>query len=622
MPDLPKEPSEALALARRAREQYRFRDDRQVADEAAYKLTPPPRREGDSDELLTLNDAQVQVDASTALMATSQMDIQVVAQNDPDRGLAQRMTAQAKWWVREWERRYARQTGRLLHFTLVHSLNLYGWPAARLLLNPKDPDYPWDPDLLDPRGLYPCSTDSTPECYVHYYRTTIGALERRFGKRATAKLAEDKDARARYSTTVQCVAYYSDTQMAVLAGGSEWSDYSAVSGDSSVWVKPPTRHGYGFNPVCHMTATGLPFPGPHPTHAPALGDQESTWDEWQGTGVLQAIRPVLTWLQRVALMRMNLLEESSDPTAIAYVNNPRELKQVPHGPAGKGGEAVLKLGENYAKYPPPPQALQFATALMQEGMGQMGQANLSPAVLGATGPGPSFGQYLAMGASVRSLKPRMVTLQLFWQELLLRAFALYARKASLLLPVPYTVEAGDGARTYGEPLLPQDLIGRSFEIDVQFADPDPRDQTAMMQAGAQMLQVGMAGPEWIHRNLLHSRNPQEAVREARLWKAQQNPALAQLADLWALSTDPTVDEKYRTVATMLFEAEFTKFSLATSQAMAPQVPPAAAMGPGGTPPALGLPNPTLPDEMAQGAGLPGQQTMEPPLQPGAAFPAF
>lgn len=612
---LPKDAGDAEGLADDARALWRNRDARMQRDQWAYELRRATAKPGEMRE--TVNDCAVQIDAADDLMASVDMQVNVVTDEETEADIAQQAEDLCRYIWDEWVRRYRRQARPDFVTDACHSLNLYGWLVGRLLLNPKDKHFPWSVEILDPRRVYLDCPDGTPDLIVYYTQLSPRQIKQTFGLKGLRKVVEDVDPDD--TDPIDVIQYHTDHEMAISCNGK--------------WLKSPTEHEYNRNPVFVMMAGGTTFRGPLPggnlLDAPF---DVSNWDERVGTSFIQNIRPIVEDGQKIADMRADLLAQTARPPTIDKLRT-TELKRPI---TGVGAWATMTPDEGHEQHPPPAQALQYVVQLSQERANAVAMAGLNPTILGGGEAQAGFDRFLLSAAGARTLRKRMKTLEMWLVFLLEGALDFYAEYGGPPARYKTTDRATGGSKMVAR-LRPEDLRRGTLRVEIQFGEIGVPDLQGRMTTAAMGVREGLISQYYALAEILRVQNPSKVMAEStrdQVWKIPQFVQLMALAEMAKNPVNPVAGA----IAMELLPASAARLA----ELAKPPQPPGPAPGQGGPPGPPGLPPqaPPLP-----GSGLPSTpqigvppQVQPPPmgnpqagpngplppgiLPPGAAIPAL
>lgn len=602
---LPKDAEEAHERAVEAQSRLANRDQRMLEDERAYQLMRRPLRPGQTRQ--TLNDCAVQVDAADDLMATVDLQIQVATDEEARAELAQDAEDLLRYVWQEWIRRHARAGLGALQWNICHSLNLYGWLVPRLLVNPQDRRLPVSLELLDPRRVYLDRLDGAPDCVYYFTEASPEYLFRKYDRAAVRRALPDAKDDDRQS--VPLIAYHTDHETALSHGGE--------------WIKKPTPHEYGVNPVQVFMASGATFRGPSPAALDVTLDTDwppDDFDKFIGTGFLETIRPVVEDAERIALLRAELLAASANPTRIAKLRT-TELEEFP--PA-VGGTARLTPDEGYETHPPPPQALQFAMQLSQERAFQIYQAGINQVLLGGGESSAGVDRLLLSAAGARRLRPRVEVFQLALCQIFETFLHLYASFASVTTPMRYMSRNRDtGIPTIATRLQPSELRLADLRVEVQLGEIGVPDQQQRATIASMLVREGLASQEYALTEIIRAQNPQQVMKQTRKDQVWQIPQVVEAMALWEVAQDDKLGPLQAAAQAALPASMQRLLQLAQ-----PPQPPGPAPGqlPGPAPAMAGQPAPPMPGSPLPSApqgGVPpsvSPPALQNPMVPNGAAP--
>jgi hypothetical protein len=610
---LRKDAAEAEEEAERARSMWANRDRRMAQDEDAYLLRHASPKPGETRQLL--NDCAVQVDAADDLMATVDMAISVSTDEQAIKIQAQDVEDLLRSIWYRFNLDWAQVAQMPLMWSLVHSLNLYGWLCPRTMLYPKNKAFPYSFELLDPRRVYPDRPMGKPDIIYYFTEETPRRLCALFGRTKVRDILGPESLDS--PDPIAVIHYHTDYETAISCGGQ--------------WLKKPTLHKYSRNPVQIYMASGQTFRGTPPggEDLTVAYDRED-WDAQVGTSFIQTIRPVVEDAQKLATLRADLLARTVAPTRVAKLRRTKLGKF----PSRAGDTLRLEPDESYEEHAPPPQALQFAIQMAQERNFQVQQAGINAALLGSGEVSAGYDRFLLSSAGARRLRPRLEAFRLALISLFEHVLHLYSRYGGP--PLRFKSTSPDtGAQSVVKRLKPGDVQVADMLIDVQFGEIGVPDLAQRMTTAAMGVREGLISQEYALTEILRVQNPtkvQSQTRKDQVWKV---PQVVEMMALWETAQDDTLGP-LQMAAREALPASMARL-LELAKPPQPPGPGPRAAPPGGMPPGMppGFQGPPLP-----GGGLPSVPTdVLPPalagappgpnmpmlpggMPPGAALPGF
>jgi hypothetical protein len=603
--EIPLDAGQAQTAADTARTLWAGRDARMDEEESAWALEQPMLDKGEiSFQLAT---AATQVNKPTRMMSAVDLLLEVAPETEDSRQDAQAIEDFGRWAWDEVALRHVSATGHLLQQSIAHYINGRGWLTYTLMLNRDDPSFPFKFQLLDPRQVYPDTLHGEPCCTMHRYRSTIRELLYQWPAvwvQAALNLTPESLVGAG-NNPVECIGFYTPYETAFLTDGR--------------WLKPPTEHGYTFNPLVRVYREGAPA---------GVQDQRGTLADpsrYIGMGTLTSLLPTIRDVQKVAIMAATVLRDTAQAVRVFKTQG------------SNAGEAfdeetrtvTIQVDEAFDQIYPPAVSIQEAQALLNLGTDSVNREGVGPALFGIqpalSGYQDKVNQGSATDVLTSSMECMRMGLQLFFRHLF-KLFVLYGEMPDAAPSIRYVaVDRQSGLRTAANRLSPLQVLGADTRTLVRLGDVSPRDQAALVNTAAQAVRENLYDIEGAHRDILRSPNPTAAAKAARQGVLEKDPQYQMLRALMEKLGNPNdpaaqqaayqADPDGWTVAQQMYQAIMVKM-------MGP--PPGAGASATGAPgqpplPGLGQPQGTLPADMGVNAGMAPNQAPLAPQQNGAAM---
>lgn len=516
------------------------------------------------EQTVQLNDGKVLVNKGTAFGCTDHRIMWPAPAEKPDlTAVAQKGENMLRWARAEMRIQHASGLHNPLEWEESQSVFLRGYIVGRLLLDPANPGFPWQYDLLDIANVYPRPAGKKLVRVTHQYKAKAFEIMEEFPE---AKLDPTSD------QDVEVIGYYDDVYMAVVVGGE--------------FVKKPEEHGYGFNPIQVVPANGGFYA--------ATGYDEKEWIKHRGEGILAANYDPIRDKEEVLGMMKTILAKEANPPATAFTDEDGASLDISLKPgarnvlAEKGRLELHKIGPNF----------QEMTAMAGGFQDQINKGGFQPSLFGdPTGTSSGFQGYLAMGSAKDVVTPYLKALEIYYTLLYRRMVQLYINFGADELTF-YGINAKSGQIVSGMSVTPDELAALGPHITVRFKNNTLQDQITMAQTADLLARDKVLSLETVRGEWLGVDDPalenRKVLGEMIFMDPGVTKALAQ-ANALALN-DPVITQAIQAQQA----AQMPQAAVAAAG-----VPPGAPEGttPGAPPEApQGLPPNVLPPEAGINAG--------------------
>lgn len=586
---LPTDPGEALELATDARAALAQRNTQQAAIQAAWELPAPPA--AGQAETITVTKLRSQHAKMAALLAGKPFTTQFVPEDDSpqSRDRAERLSALCRRLYDEWALRYQDGVRNALYYD-EHSFGLLrGACCSRLLLDPADPDgFIWDYALLDAATVYPRGTGRRPLYVARIIQEPVSDVLAQWGDDAQTAVGSRG-----LQEPVTLVELYTNDQLAVLADGA--------------WLKPPTPHQLGFNPVTMVTFTGAPY---------RATEQSQNWQQYAYATMLDVLLPVHKDTQALATIARTLTAKAAAPPSTLYTNAQASINDIPMGPNER---AVRPLGDVLQRDNPSGEAIALSNLMLQYLQKEADEIGLSGAVFGVLPATSGYERNEARGSATDILRPHTESMTRYYRIVFGKALRLFADHAAAPVRVQ---QLGAQGPTFNAYVQPDEARGTQMRLLIRFPSLDTPDRTANAQIAAILAQQGLASKPWIRENLIEMDEP---GRER--WRVLEDafyadPQVGHLLYLNHLRNQPNPDPLVPRLAELLFQKAWREFQLFVAPTPPPQIGGAQPPVPGGGVPSVPgppqPPNSVLPDELGTSAGAGPNGALPGPVPPPGA----
>jgi hypothetical protein len=568
-------PEYVQSLARRMEDFWNPRDARMDEDYALYqqrfvenqrvyqRLLRESGIDEQSGEIVTRNIPWVLVEKAASILGKANPSIDVIPQDPRLREAAQRIEDFLRWCWEVWNRRWMSSLHGPILRDIAHYLCLRGWVTIRVRYDPDDEELPVHVDLADPRQIYPVLGSSGIRAIIHKrYLMASEALDEWPEAEKILRGTPDDE-------IIEEISYYDDTWHAVLIEGA--------------WVKPPTKHEYGFLPWIVATGLGAPIR--------ATGSDDTSWVRTVGESIFAGIKNSYLALNKLLSQLATEVARMANPPTVYYYDpaRPDEPRRIDLDAGAtnflyfdRERVDILQLTPNPANSAP------ILNALMDD----IEKGGL-PGVLWGVGQGSGFALSLQADAAMDTLQPLTQTMERIIEEVNRRALELLATLHDR--PIGYfTRDPMTGAWISGVSVTPELIAAVGTRSVVRLRKVQPRDRAQMAQLAALLTDKKLISLETARDEFLGLDNPQRENERVLADLAYMDPDVTKEVLIpWALAkTDPVLLELWRLAKERKIMEEQRKKEREQQQ-QAPQ-PPAAPPAPPGLPPEV------LPPQMAGG----------------------
>lgn len=545
-----------------------------------YEMTQG-RDPNEGEATVTLNDGRVIVDKLTAMLSNPhRKEVAAPADKPGLAEAAQRVENFLDFWRDEVAMAHSMGLHGPLEWDESQSLALRGYIAGRIMLDPENPGFPWKYDLLDIMNLYPRFAGRRLIRVTHQYKAKPYEIMADF---PDAKL--DYDPESEEDTDMEVIGYYDDTYHAVMVKGE--------------FVKKPTPHEYGFNPILIVAAGGA-FYGPTP-------EDDKDFRKMRGQSILaKNVAPILD-KQDVVSMIKTILGQQADPPVTVFTDTDGNAVALDLGMAGRNVLAqtdkveVHRIGAGLNE-------LMGGAGVFQD---EINRGGFMPTLFGDSESTKSgFHDFVASGSAKDVATPYVRALETYYKLLYRRVLQLYAKFGPQAISFYGTDQTGQVVS--GLSITPEEVSKVGFNVNVKFRHVSAQDKVSLAQTGAVLARDRILSMETIRRD----------------WVDVDNPYLENLRVLSELIyMNPQILQALSTTAAQLFNHPILNQVLAQQQAQAAQAAQAGQVPgqpPGqvpGAPPAnpIGTQSQAVPPELGMNAGAPpGTDNLGPPGSDGSS----
>ncbi len=494
---------------------------------------------------VTVNDGRVIVDKLAAMLSNPHRIEVAAPAGRPDlTPVAQKVEDFLIFWRNEINLMNQMGMHGPLEWEEGQSAALRGYIASRLTLDPSSPDFPYRYEVLDIMNLYPRPVGAKIIRVTHQYKARPWEIVEDFPEAASIFTPEELDS----ETVKDVIAYYDDTYHAVVVGGQ--------------FVKEPTPHEYGFNPI-QITPCAGAFYNQTP-------QDDTEYLKMKGQGILARNYQAILDKQDTLSMLKTILGQQADPATTVFTDEDGKAAALEFNMgsrnvlAAKDKVELHRIGAGL-------QELMAASSLFQDAINK---GSFMPAMFGdPVNMSSGFMSYLSIGSARDVATPYVRGMESHYTLLYRRVLQLFARFAP---PISfYGIDQTTGQAVSGLTLTPEEVSEVGFHVNVKFRSVSPQDKVQLAQTGSLLARDRVLSLETVRKE----------------WVDVDNPYLENLRVLSELLyMNPQIVQALGLVSAKLFNNPILNEVLATMNTPQGSAPPAAPPGanPEVLPPELGV----------------------------------
>lgn len=347
-PRTPRKPTEAFCetIARsmhRKGDDYRYRVERDVR---VYRQAAPGRFRDfnpQTDTQYHSTEISTQVNLMASILAGIDPRLEVPYKTVTERTSSQAVEDWGYWFLDEWERRHRISGNGGLRYELMWYFLVCGRACVRCALNPRDPEFPWKIDLVDPTTVRVIFDEHGPSTVTLIYQTSVArvlaAYDDGSGRLMDELLPQHDKMRGDFDL---------DRQVELVEYWDRWWTYASADG---IVVKPVMAHEYGFPPYRYWYGVGEPgsfvpkvrrVTAEEVRRGIAFGDPRVIDDIQKGVSVFHHWGKAIEQEEAIMTILLGMLRQDYEPATITTTPFP-DLPDPPN--LRHRGRTILRPGE-------------------------------------------------------------------------------------------------------------------------------------------------------------------------------------------------------------------------------------------------------------------------------------